>query len=197
VGQVPTQCPGSNKLVCGSPETECTKPCTPGYGGDGAIALDARMAQPFGQSADPAGRITFDLAGNLIFADTDNNRIRKVDAAGIITTLAGTGVAGYSGDDGPAAQAQVNRPVDVETAPDGTIYFSDAFNSCVRKIDTSGTISTVAGMCSSNPKDHGFDGDGGSPLEAKLDRPAGIEIVGKKLYICDSYNNRVRVVNLP
>ena len=197
VGQQPTACPTNNKFVCGSPETECAKPCTPGYGGDGGPALEARMTQPFGQMADPAGRLTYDFQGNLIFADTDGNRIRKVDPAGTITTLAGTGEAGYSGDDGPANQAQVFRPVDIAAAPDGTIYFTDVFNSCVRKIDPAGVISRVVGQCSDNPDDRGFSGDGGDPLLAKLDRPYGIDLVGNKLYVSDSYNNRIRVVNLP
>ena len=197
-GQEPVQCPdNNNKFVCGPVETECLKPCTPSYGGDGGSALEARLAQPFGQSADPAGRITHDRDGNLVFADTDNNRIRKVDQSGTITTIAGTGAVGASGDGGPATAATLFRPVDVELADDGSIYFTDVYNNCVRKIDTAGIISSVAGMCSPNPDDRGFSGDGGPPLEAKLDRPNGIEVAGSKLYITDSYNNRVRVVNLP
>jgi DNA-binding beta-propeller fold protein YncE len=85
----------------------------------------------------------------------------------------------------------------VEVAPDGTIYFSDVFNNCIRKIDPAGTISTVVGRCSSNIKDRGFSGDGGSPRNARLDRPYGIELSGTKLYVSDTFNNRVRVVNLP
>jgi hypothetical protein len=196
-GQQPTQCPGSNKFVCGDLATECEKTCTPGDSGDGGPALELRMGQPFGQSADPAGRIAYDTQGNLIFADTDNSRIRKVDTNGIVTTIAGTGVGGYNGDNKPAVEAQVNRPVDVEAGPDGSIYFTDVYNSCVRKIDTSGIISAVAGTCSASPKDRGFSGDGGPPLAAKLDRPYGIELVGKKLYVADTFNNRIRVVNLP
>jgi len=196
-GVQPVSCPSSNKLVCGDPATECMFECTPSYGGDGGPARDARMAQPFGQAADPAGRIVYDHDGNLIFADTDNSRIRKVDTSGIITTLAGTGDAGYSGDGGPASAARVNRPVDVEIGSDNSVYFTDTYNSCIRKIDPAGIISTVVGQCSPAPADRGFSGDGGSPLEAKLDRPYGIELAGNKLYVCDSYNNRVRVVNLP
>ena len=196
-GVAPVACADNNKFVCGDPATECLKACTPGFGGDGGSALEARMGQPFGQMADPAGRITFDTQGNLIFADTDNNRIRKVDTAGIITTLAGTGNAAYSGDDGPATAADLFRPVDVAAAPDGTVYFTDVYNSCVRKVDPAGIISRVVGQCSDNPDDRGFAGDGGDPLQAKLDRPYGIDLVGNKLYVTDSYNNRVRVVNLP
>jgi hypothetical protein len=187
----------SNKLACGDLDSQCRAPCTPGYGGDGGLAIEARMAQPFGQEADPAGRLVYDHAGNLIFADTDNNRIRKVDTAGFITTIAGTGESGYGGDGGPAIAAKINRPVDVEIGPDNTVYFTDVYNNCVRKIDPAGIISTVAGRCSPNPDHRGFSGDGGPPLEARMDRPYGIELHGNKLYVSDTYNSRVRVVNLP
>ncbi|MBA3458096.1 MAG: hypothetical protein H0T42_33750 [Deltaproteobacteria bacterium] len=196
-GTLPVACPDSNKLACGDPATECSKPCTPGYGGDGGPARQARLGQPYGQAAEPAGRVAYDNAGNMLLADTDNNRIRKVNTAGVITTIAGTGRGGYSGDGGPATQAELNRPVDVTVGPDNTVYFTDVHNNCVRKIDPNGTISSVVGTCSSNPADRGFGGDGGPPLEAKLDRPYGIDLVGNKLYVSDSYNNRVRVVNLP
>lgn len=196
-GVEPVACPGSNKFACGNLPVECMKPCTPGYSGDGGPALEARLGQPFGQAADPAGRVVYDHAGNLLIADTDNNRIRRVDTAGIITTIAGTGVGGYSGDGGPAIEAEINRPVDVAVGPDNTLYFTDVYNSCVRKIDPSGIISGVAGRCTTIPKERGFSGDGGPPLEARLDRPYGIELVGNKLYVSDSYNNRIRVVNLP
>lgn len=198
-GEVPQACPGSNKLVCGAtPATIdelCTNACTPGYGGDGGRATDARMAQPFGQAADPAGRLVYDRAGNLLFADSENNRVRKVDRNGIITTLAGTGQGGYSGDGGPATQAMIHRPIDIEVGDDNTVYFTDVDNNCVRKIDPAGIISTVVGQCDETKR--GFGGDGGPPLEARLNRPYGIELVGKQLYVADSYNNRIRVVNLP
>jgi len=196
-GVQPVLCTGSDKFACGDPATECSKPCSPTFAGDGGPALEARLGEPYGQAADPAGRVVYDHAGNLLIADTDNNRIRKVDTAGIITTIAGTGKAGYSGDGGPGNQAQINRPVDVAIGPDDTLYFTDVFNSCIRKIDPAGIISSVVGQCSSNPDDRGFAGDGGPPLEAKLNRPYGIDLVGNKLYVSDSYNNRIRVVNLP
>jgi sugar lactone lactonase YvrE len=191
---VPVACPDSNKTTCGAIEENCNLPCTPGYGGDGGSALDARMAQPFGQRADPAGRLTYDAEGNLYFADSQNHRIRKVDTNGIITTAAGTGTGGYSGDGGPANEADIFNPVDVEVADDGRILFTDVYNNCVRAIETDGTISTVAGVCSPDTADRAFGGDGGPPTEARLDRPYGIEIDGDLMYIADSYNNRIRVV---
>jgi DNA-binding beta-propeller fold protein YncE len=195
-GVQPVACPDNNKYACGDLATECAKPCTPGYGGDGGSALEARLGQPYGQQADPAGRMVFDSKGNLIFADTDNNRVRKVDPAGIITTIAGTGEEGYSGDGGPATAAKLYRPVDVALMADDSVMFTDVFNNCVRKVSPDGTISRVVGTCSDNFDDRGFSGDGGDPLKAKLDRPYGIDLVGTKLYVSDSYNNRIRVVNL-
>ncbi len=194
--QEPTACPDSNKWVCGSPETECARPCNPGYTGDGGPAVAARLALPYGQKADPSGRLAYDAVGNLYFADSENDRIRKIDTAGIITTVAGTGEDGYSGDGGPATEAQLDNPVDLEVAPDGTVYFADVSNSCIRKIDPAGIMSTVAGRCTPEPVDRGFSGDGGPPAEAQLNRPYGVELAGDKLYIADSFNHRIRVVNL-
>jgi hypothetical protein len=196
-GQVPEACPDSNKTVCGSPETECAKPCTPGFGGDGGLAIDARLALPFGQKADPAGRLAYDADGNLYFADSENDRIRKIDTDGIISTVAGTGVGDYGGDDGPAVDAMIDNPVDIEVAANGEVYFADVNNGCIRKIGLDGIISRVAGVCSNDPDDHRnkFAGDGGDPLDAILDRPYGIELTPTKLYIADSFNHRIRVVN--
>jgi hypothetical protein len=195
-GVQPVACPGSEKLTCGDPAKTCAYPCSPDFSGDGGPGREARMAQAFGDAADPTGRIAYDPAGNLLFTDSSNHRIRKVDTAGVITTIAGTGVRGYAGDDGPATAAQLSGPIDLTVASDGTIYFTDTGNNCVRKIDPSGTISRVVGQCTPDPAVRGFAGDGGPPLEAKLDRPYGVDLVGSKLYVTDTYNHRVRVVNL-
>src|SRR5690606_8524376 len=89
-GAEPIACPqpGSGKTTCGEVDT-CGLPCTPAYAGDGGPALELRMAQPFGQSADPAGRMVYDDAGNLYFADTVNAIIRKIDTDGMVTRFAG------------------------------------------------------------------------------------------------------------
>jgi sugar lactone lactonase YvrE len=209
-GQAPVACntledfATSNKTTCGDPATECGKPCTPnspsrtdlGTGGDGGLALDARLSQPFGQMAAPAGRIVYDPEGNLYFSDTSTHRIRKVDTEGIITTIAGTGQLGSDGEGVPATEATFAFPVDLEIADDGTLYVADSENNCIRKIDPAGDIHTVAGVCSHDPAASGFGGDGGDPLEATLNWPYGIELDGDKLYVADSYNNRNRVVNL-
>ena len=199
-GVMPVACPApSGKTTCGDPAMTCGLPCNPGYVGDEIDALDMRMAQPFGQSADPAGRILFDPAGNLYFADTANAMIRRIDPDGVVHRVAGQppvdGVAqsGYAGDGGPALEAKLNNPVDLALGPDGTLYLSDVYNHCVRAIDPSGTIRTVAGICGQP----GYEGDGGPATEATLKRAYGIEVTGGKLLITDTGNNVLRQVLLP
>jgi len=193
-GTEPTPCPSpSGKFTCGAPAT-CALPCTPGYGGDEGPALTLRMGQPFGQSADPAGRIVFDREGNLYFADSANSIIRKIDANGIVHRVAGQPLdPGYSGDGGPALEAQLFNPVDLALADDGTLYFTDVYNHCVRAIAPDQTISTIAGECGVP----GEDGDGGPPTEAHLKRPYGIELADGVLYIADTGNNSIRSIVLP
>jgi sugar lactone lactonase YvrE len=196
-GEVPQACPGTNKTVCGGDLSLCSAFCTPGFAGDGGPATEARLAQAFGQSTDPGGRLMY-RDGVLYLADRDNNRIRKIDENGIITTIAGTDDIGYSGDGGPATAAMLDHPIDIDVAPDGTLYFSDTGNNCIRKIDPGGTIWTVAGRCTTTyvPNTGAFGGDGGPATDALLNWPYGIALAGSKLYIADSYNHRVRVVNL-
>jgi hypothetical protein len=207
-GGTPVACAGSQRMACDpanciDPVTMALKPCARAYAGDDGPALEARFAMPFGQSADPAGRIALDDAGNIYLADTQNHRIRRIGTDGMVTTIAGNGdigngmpgtqvPGGYSGDGGPAVDAQLNNPVDVAFGDDGTLYIADTFNSCIRAIDPSGTISTVAGQCGVR----GFEGDGAPAGEALLDWPYGIEVSDGKLYIADTMNNRIRVVPL-
>lgn len=205
-GVEPTQCPAamdtglpSGKYTCGDPMMFCSKPCTPSYGGDDGPATAMRMSQPFGQSATPAGRIVYDDAGNLYFADTGNHLIRMIDPAGTVHRIAGLppmmGMkqAGYSGDGGPAIEAKINYPVDLALGDDGTLYFSDVLNHCIRAVDPSGKISTVAGVCG----EQGFDGDGGAPEEALFNKPFGIEYADGRLNIADTGNSVIRSVLLP
>jgi hypothetical protein len=197
-GVQPTACPApSGKFTCGSMAT-CGAPCTPSYAGDDGPADDMRIAQPFGQSADPAGRIVYDPAGNLYFADTTNALIRKIDTTGKVTRFAGTppvgGLAqsGYSGDGGPALSAKLNNPVDLALDTDGTLYFTDVYNHCVRAIAPNGTIDTVAGTCGQP----GYTGDGAAAKLGTLKRPYGIELANGVLYIADTGNNVVRSLRL-
>jgi DNA-binding beta-propeller fold protein YncE len=172
---------------------DVTSACEAGFGGDGGPAVEARIAQPVGQAAEPAGRLAVDAEGNVYFADSGNHRVRKIDRDGIITTVAGNGSPGFSGDGGAATDAQLNNPVDVEVAADGSLYIADTYNSCVRVVDPQGVILTVAGVCGSS----GFNGDGGDAIEALLDRPFGIELDGDgHLYVADTYNQCIRKVVL-
>ena len=200
-GVQPTACPApSGKTVCGDPAIWCSKACSPGYNGDDVPALEMRMSQQFGQAADPGGRMVFDKQGNLYFADVSNNIIRMIDTQGIVRRVAGqppvNGVPrpGYSGDGGPALQAELNHPVDLALADDGTLYFTDVLNHCVRAIAPDKTIRTVAGVCGTK----GYDGDGGPATAAVFNRPYGVEWAAPNtLYIADTGNSVVRAFKLP
>lgn len=200
-GVEPVQCPDgpngpSGKWTCGDPAEFCGLPCTPGYSGDEIPATEMRMAQPFGQSASPAGRIVFDDDGNLYFADTGNHLIRMIDTDGIVHRVAGIapvdGVPqnGYSGDGGPALEAELNFPVDLALADDGTLYFTDVYNHCVRAIDPDGTIRTAVGRCG----ERGYEGDGGAPEDALLNLPFGIEWANGTLVVSDTGNSVIRTI---
>jgi sugar lactone lactonase YvrE len=155
-----------------------------GFSGDGGAATSAYLAFPWGVAADNSG--------NVYIADTYNNRIRKITAStGVITTIAGTGTAGYSGDGGAPTSAKLNLPEDVAVDQSGNIYIADQGNNRIRKISAStGLISTVAGTGMA-----GFSGDGGSAASAALNAPQSIALdQAGNLYIADSNNNRIRKV---
>jgi len=132
--------------------------------------------------------VTTDSAGIIYFIDA--NRVRAITAAGTVRTVAGTGAAGYSGDGGPATQAELNAPQALAIDSAGNLYIADARNNRVRRVDPAGVITTVAGT--GQP---GFSGDGGAPSAAQLDQPAGLAIgLNDQLYIADSGNDRVRLI---
>ena len=154
-----------------------------GYGGDGGAALAANLSSPRG--------VALDGAGNLYIADEGNNRIRKVDAAGVISTVAGSSTAGFSGDGGTATAAKLNFPAGVALDGAGNLYIADSLNQRIRKVDAAGAISTVAGDGT-----RGFGGDGGAAVAAQLDFPRGVALDGAgNLYIADSLNQRIRKVD--
>ena len=156
-----------------------------GFGGDGGPAVEAALYYPEG--------VAVDGAGNLFIADSLNDRIRKVDAAGVISTVAGTGSFGFSGDGGPAVEAQLNDPADVTTDGAGNLYIADRYNDRIRKVDSAGVISTVAGTGESLG---GFSGDGGPATAALLSSPEGVAVDGAgNLFIADRYNDRIRKVD--
>jgi hypothetical protein len=192
----------SGKTTCGDPAQTCTNACTPAFNGDDVPAVDMRLGQPFGQSADPGGRMVFDAQGRLFLADSGNSIIRRIDPDGMAHRIAGLAPVdrvpqrGYSGDGGPATEALLNNPVDLALAEDGTLYFTDVYNHCVRAIDPSGIISTVAGVCG-QPAPRGLPGiagDGGPATEALLQRPYGLELTPTALLITDTGNNVIRSV---
>ncbi|MDP7058589.1 MAG: NHL repeat-containing protein, partial [Nitrospinaceae bacterium] len=153
-----------------------------GYEGDGGPALKASLNFP-------AGLVFYN--GSLYIADRNNHRVRKIDSDGIITTVAGTGVPGCCEDGGPATWAPLHFPSDVDFDSSGNFYISDRSNNRIRKVDTNGTIMTVAGL--GKP---GFGGDFGPATGALLKYPFGIFLDGEgNLFIADRGNNRVRKVD--
>ena len=153
------------------------------YSGDEGPAAQAGLILPVEMFADPAG--------NVYIADQFNHRIRKVDGHGVITTIAGTGSQGYSGDGGPATAAQINTPISVFVDSRGNIIFSDVGNQRIRKIDIHGVITTVAGNGGK-----GYGGDGGAAIQATFYNPVrAVADAAGNIYIADQSNHRVREVD--
>ena len=153
-----------------------------GFSGDGGPATGATI--------DVVYAITSDTQGNVYFADSWNNRIRKISPTGVITTIAGTGAGGFSGDGGPAASAQLSCPRGVAVDGQGNVYISDSGNSRIRRIATNGTITTLAGTGTA-----GFGGDGGAAASAQLSFPRGLAVdASGNLYVADSFNFRIRKI---
>ena len=153
-----------------------------GYSGDGGMAKDSQIAEPYG----------VDITNNneLLIADRGNHVIRLVDCNGIITTLAGDGKYGYTGDGGCALKAQFNKPSGVAAGMDGCIYIADTGNHCIRKVNRQGIIETLAG-CGSE----GYEGDGKLGKYAKLSRPGGVVVdMYNNVYTNDYGNNVIRMI---
>ncbi len=156
-----------------------------GFAGDGGAATAAQLDSP--------GGVAVDSKGNLYIADTHNHRVREVVAStGKITTVAGTGAAGFSGDGGAATAAKLDRPTALAVDGAGNLYIADTENHRVRKIAAAtGVIATVAGNGA-----EGFGGDGGAAVAASIDSPNGLAVdANGNLYIADTHNGRVREVN--
>ena len=155
---------------------------TPGFSGDGGPATSAQLAGPWG--------VAVDMAGNLFIAERYNNCIRKVTPGGVISTVAGNGTQGFSGDGGPATSAQLFYPVGIAVDTAGNLFIADEYNYRIRKVTPVGVISTVAGNGSM-----GYSGDDVPATSAELDQPTGVAVdTAGNLFIADQYNNRVRKV---
>ena len=153
--------------------------------GDGGLATAAVLSQPEG--------IAIDSNGNVYVADADDNRVRKISSSGTIQTIAGTGHAGFSGDGGPAASAQINQPYGLALDPAGNLYIADLGNACVRKISPDGTINTVAGGGTVAPATTSTNL---SAIDAKMNAPRNLAMdAAGNVYISDFGSNQVYVVS--
>ena len=155
---------------------------TEGSSGDGGAATSAQLYGPFG--------VTVDISGNVYIADHDNHKIRMVSSTGIITTIAGTGNCGRSGDGGAAISAQLYRPFGVSVDISGNVYIADTDNEKIRMVTSTGIITTIAGTGT-----YGSSGDGGAETSAQLFFPYGISVgISGIVYIADTYNHKIRMV---
>ena len=155
---------------------------TPGFSGDNGPATSAQLDAPNGVATLPDG--------SVLIADSNNNRVRRVSPAGVITTVAGTGVPGLSGDNGPATSAQLAFPVGLAVQADGGYLIADNDNSRIRRVSPGGTITTVAGTT------RGLGGDNGPATAAQIDDPADVAVTpGGGFLIADLNNHRVRRVS--
>ncbi len=155
-----------------------------GYAGDGGAAFSAVLNTP--------ESVAFDPKGNLFISDTGNNVVRKIDAStGTISTVAGTGKAGFSGDGGVGTAAALDTPWGIATDANGNVYVADLSNQRIRKLSTDGTISTVVGTGTGT-----YNGDGELATLANVKDPAAVSVdVAGNLYIADSGNNLIRKVS--
>lgn len=164
-----------------------------GFSGDGGPATDAQLTGPRG--------LAIDAVGNLFIADSGNHAVRKIAVDGTITTVAGDGNRGFSGDGGSAKRSRLNTPTAVAVDSKGNLYIADTLNHRIRKVNRAGTIITVAGSGALSTVGHGtggfgFSGDGGPAVRAQLSIPEGVAIDSRgNLFIADTGNDRIRMVN--
>ncbi len=154
-----------------------------GDGADGKQAVATKLDHPVALALDPTGRLYL----------VEDNRVRRVDANGAVTTIAGTGVAGFSGDGGPAVAAELNGPQSIAIDGTGDVFIADSLNNRIREVMPGGIITTIAGS-----SHQGYGGDNGPAIDAELDDPTGVAIgfggTSGSIVIADKGNNRVRIV---
>jgi trimeric autotransporter adhesin len=180
VGGVYVVSPNQNRIyqIAGDGTLTIVAGGTYGFGGDGGPASNALLASPSG--------LARDSTGNLYIGDTNNHRIRKITRDGVITTIAGTGTAGFGGDGGHATSAQLLAPTAIALDPNGNVYFADSGNDRIRKIDTNAVISTVAGGGRTGVLTSGI------PATSVALSPRGVAVdAAGNLYIASDYVLRV------
>ena len=182
--------PGNNrvrKVTGGGIITTVAGSGAPGFSGDGGPATSASLTSPQG--------VAVDRSGSLYVTDSRNQRIRKVNSSGTITTLAGNGTQGFSGDGGPALNAALKSPTSGAVDIAGSLYFADRDNQRIRKVSSDGTITTVAGDGFTQSGQGRFTGDGGPATTASLNNPEGVALdLAGGLYVADAGNHRIRKV---
>ncbi|MFN0107376.1 MAG: hypothetical protein ACKVZH_00860 [Blastocatellia bacterium] len=152
------------------------------YGGDGGLAAKAQLNAPHD--------LLFDAEGNLLIADTYNQRIRRIDRLGVITTIAGNGKSELAGDSGAAVEAALNNPQSIALDAEGRLLIADTFNHVVRRVDRSGTITTIAGTVP------GHGGDGGSATKAQINLTMAVAVANDgSIFVSDAANSRIRRVS--
>lgn len=173
----PQPCPDNQKLACDL--SQCSYPCTPSPAGEVSTLAELRFAFDYGATVLPAGKLVVAADGTIAIADNLDHRVRAIHPDGRVSTLA---------HDVPA-------PTDIALAADGTLFVVDQYDHCVRRIDPDGTSHVLAGICGQR----GFAGDAGPAAAALLSRPLGIALdeAGRRLYVADTGNHRIRYVTLP
>jgi trimeric autotransporter adhesin len=160
----------------------CAGNGTAGYSGNGGQATAAELYNP--------NFVILDVSGNLYIGDTHNNVVRKVTTSGVITTFAGNGTSGYLGDGGQATAAEFDNIEGMVFDASGNLYIADMQNNRIRKVNTTGVISTFAGNGTA-----GYSGGGGQATSAELDTPDDVAIdASGQIYIADDGNQRIRRV---
>ncbi len=160
----------------------------PGFEGDGGPGLTSALAFPRGVAVGPSGRV--------YFADSTNHRVRRIEADGRVRTVAGSGLAGFSGDGGLAATAELNVPTEVAVDAAENLYIADSGNHRVRLVTPDGLITTFAGSGPAGPGNGGFDADGRQAAAARLNGPTGVAVdTAGNVFIADTSNQRIRAVN--